>query len=107
MDGLARLVLHAPGDRTHLVEARAVTRYPAAPSRSYGPRARVPPLAVAASEAVAPGTAVRLWARGWRDARVVGPVRVTYTATDRFHLLDGAVELALDGAGSAGGAAAR
>ncbi|MEU0222565.1 serine protease, partial [Streptomyces sp. NPDC006265] len=38
-------------------------------------------------------------AGGWREARVLGPASVTYAATDRFHRLDDALELAVGTAG--------
>ncbi|GGT50186.1 trypsin-like peptidase domain-containing protein [Streptomyces purpureus] len=109
VDGLARLVLHAPaegpvdapGARTCLVEAGAVTALPEAGLalvRTEG--LGVPPLPVAEHTAVDPGTYVRLAARGWREARVLGTSPVTYTATDRFHLLGEALELAIGFDGS-------
>ncbi len=49
---------------------------------------------------VATGTYVRIAAGGWREARVLGTTDVTYTATDRFHLLPDALELAIGTAGS-------
>ncbi|MER7159943.1 trypsin-like peptidase domain-containing protein, partial [Streptomyces lydicus] len=53
------------------------------------------PLPIAAGRPAA-GTAARLWAGGWLDGTVVGPGRdVTYTATDRVHLLDETLELGL------------
>ncbi|WP_372409988.1 trypsin-like peptidase domain-containing protein [Streptomyces luteireticuli] len=96
VDGLACLVLHAAGDRTVIVGADAVTslpEYDLAIVRTEG--LGVPPLAVAAAPEVADGTAVRLRAGRWHDARVVGAPLVTYTATDRFHLLGTALELSL------------
>ncbi|MFC5721081.1 serine protease [Streptomyces gamaensis] len=96
VDGLARLVLLAPGDRTCLVGAEAVTPLPGcdlALVRTEGLGA--PPLPIAASPSVAEGSQVRLRAGSWQSARVVGEALVTYTATDRFHLLDAAVELLL------------
>ncbi|WP_329398056.1 hypothetical protein OHA45_27880 [Streptomyces lydicus] len=53
------------------------------------------PLPIAAGRPAA-GTAARLWAGGWLDGTVVGPGRdVTYSATDRVHLLDETLELGL------------
>ncbi|KUF20377.1 serine protease [Streptomyces silvensis] len=113
VDGLARIVLHAAGERTCLVTDDAVTALPEsdlALVRTEGLGLR--PLPVTARGPVAVGTYVRVAARGWRQARILGPAAVTYTATDRFHLLDGALELAIgtDGAdalrlggGAAGG----
>ncbi|MFJ2741256.1 trypsin-like peptidase domain-containing protein [Streptomyces sp. NPDC087440] len=111
VDGLTRLVLHAPGDRTCLAEHDAITPLPEhglALVRTSGLDVR--PLPVTGRRKVAVGTYVRLAAGGWREARVLGAAPVTYTATDRFHLLDSAMELAMGTAGSdalrLGGAAA-
>ncbi|MET8686197.1 trypsin-like peptidase domain-containing protein [Streptomyces sp. NPDC004732] len=113
VDGLARIVLHAPGERTCVVPAEAVVPLPGtdlALVRTEGLGLR--PLPVSARGSVATGTYVRIAARGWREARVLGTSAVTYTATDRFHLVGAALELAIgtDGAdalrlggGAAGG----
>ncbi|MFF9343493.1 MULTISPECIES: trypsin-like peptidase domain-containing protein [unclassified Streptomyces] len=96
VDGLTRVVLHAPGERTWLAEAGAITPLPEqglALIRTEG--LGVPPLPLATRAAVAPGTYVRVDAHGWREARVLGPATVTYTATDRFHVLADALELAI------------
>uniref|UniRef100_A0AAU2JWX0 Serine protease n=1 Tax=Streptomyces sp. NBC_00049 TaxID=2903617 RepID=A0AAU2JWX0_9ACTN len=100
VDGLTRVVLHAPGPdgRTWLAEADDVTALPGlalALVRTDGLGMR--PLAVAAREVIAQGTYVRLPARGWRQARVLGGAEVTYSATDRFHAVPAgvAVELAI------------
>ncbi|WP_367130985.1 MULTISPECIES: serine protease [Streptomyces] len=96
VDGLARLVLLAPGDRTCLVGADAVTSLPGcdlALVRTEG--LGVAPLPVAAAERIEDGAGVRLRAGHWQRAQVIGEALVTYTATDRFHLLDAAVELSL------------
>ncbi|MFE1268928.1 trypsin-like peptidase domain-containing protein [Streptomyces sp. NPDC058757] len=96
VDGLTRVVLHAPGERTRLAEAEAITPLPEqglALIRTEG--LGVPPLPLATRAAVAPGTYVRVAADGWREARVLGPAAVTYTATDRFHVLADALELAI------------
>ncbi|MFD5770387.1 trypsin-like peptidase domain-containing protein [Streptomyces sp. NPDC127049] len=96
VDGLSRVVLHAPGERTWLAEADAVTPLPEqglALIRTEGLDVR--PLPLATRPAVEPGTYVRLAAHGWREARVLGPAAVTYTATDRFHVLADALELAI------------
>ncbi|MFC5034612.1 serine protease [Streptomyces sp. DSM 41987] len=97
VDGLARLVLHAPGDQVCLVGADAITPLPElglALVATEGISLR--PLPVAVSGPAHSERRVRLRARGWTDAVVVGTASVTYTATDRFHLLDEVYELALD-----------
>ncbi len=96
VDGLARLVLLAPGDRTCLVGADAVTPLPGcdlALVRTEGLGVR--PLPVAAADWIEDGAEVRLRAGRWQTARIIGEALVTYTATDRFHLLDAAVELSV------------
>ncbi|MEV7372031.1 serine protease [Streptomyces sp. NPDC090301] len=96
VDGLSRVVLHAPGDRTWLAEAEAVTPVPEsglALVRTEGLGVR--PLPLATRTEIDPGTYVRIAAHGWREARVLGPAAVTYTATDRFHALADALELAI------------
>ncbi|MFI5805530.1 serine protease [Streptomyces sp. NPDC051561] len=101
VDGLTRLVLHAPGDRTCLAEAGAIVPLPEhglALVRTEGLDVR--PLPVTGRGRIPLGTYVRLVAGGWREARVLGAAPVTYTATDRFHLLDSAMELAMGTAGS-------
>lgn len=102
VDGLARLVLHGAADRTCVVTtADAVTPLPAlglALVRTEG--LGTDPLPVSARDRVATGTYVRIAAGGWREARVLGTTDVTYTATDRFHPLPDALELAIGTAGS-------
>ncbi|MGW8768981.1 trypsin-like peptidase domain-containing protein [Streptomyces sp. NPDC055815] len=96
VDGLSRVVLHAPGDRTWLAEAEAVTALPEsglALVRTEGLGGR--PLPLATRPEIEPGTYVRIAAQGWREARVLGPASVTYTAADRFHALADALELAI------------
>ncbi|WP_314621473.1 serine protease [Streptomyces stackebrandtii] len=96
VDGLARVVLHAPGDLTWLAEAEAVTALPEsglALVRTEGLGVR--PVALATRPEIEPGTYVRIAAHGWREARVLGPAAVTYTASDRFHVLADALELAI------------
>ncbi|QSY50819.1 hypothetical protein J3S04_07815 [Streptomyces griseocarneus] len=96
VDGLARLVLHAHGELTCVVSAEDVTPLPEfdlALVRTEG--LCVPPLPVAAAERVEGGKDVRLRAGRWHNARIIGDVPVTYTATDRFHLLGAALELSL------------
>ncbi|MFJ6818469.1 trypsin-like peptidase domain-containing protein [Streptomyces avermitilis] len=100
VDGLSRLVLHAPGDRSCVVTAGAVTPLPdlgLAIVRTEG--LALAPLPVIVRDRVGVGSYVRLVAGGWREARVLGTTAVTYTATDRCHLLDGAMELAIGTAG--------
>ncbi|MFE0176736.1 trypsin-like peptidase domain-containing protein [Streptomyces sp. NPDC059002] len=113
VDGLARVVLHGPGERTCVVPADAVVPLPhvdLALIRTEGLGLR--PLPVTVRESVATGTYVRIAACGWREARVLGTSAVTYTATDRFHLVGAALELAIGtqgadalrlGGGAAGG----
>ncbi|MET9673926.1 trypsin-like peptidase domain-containing protein [Streptomyces sp. NPDC006482] len=96
VDGLARVVLHAPGDLTCLAEAEAVTALPEsglALVRTEGLGVR--PMALATRPEIEPGTYVRIAAQGWREARVLGPAAVTYIAADRFHVLADALELAI------------
>ncbi|MFE5598931.1 trypsin-like peptidase domain-containing protein [Streptomyces coelicoflavus] len=113
VDGLSRLVLSTAGDRRRVVAAADVTPLPAlglALVRTEG--LGVDPLPVTARDRVEAGTYVRIAAGGWREARVLGATDVTYTATDRFHLLADALELAVGtsgrdalrlGGGAAGG----
>ncbi|MGW7452909.1 serine protease [Streptomyces sp. NPDC054787] len=102
VDGLTRVVLHGPGPagRTWLAEAADVTALPGlalALVRTDGLGVR--PLPVSARRVIDPGTYVRLPARGWRQARVLGGggVEVAYPATDRCHAVPrgAAVELAI------------
>jgi hypothetical protein len=100
VDGLPRLVLYAADDRGCAVTADAVTPLPEldlALVRTEGLAAD--PLPVTVRDRVETGTYVRLAAGCWREARVLAETPVTYTATDRFHLLDGALELAIGTAG--------
>ncbi|MDQ0958812.1 hypothetical protein QFZ66_002690 [Streptomyces sp. B4I13] len=100
VDGLSRLVVHAAGDRSCVVSADAVTPLPEldlALVRTEGLGAD--PLPVTVREGVEPGRYVRLIAGCWREARVLAQTPVTYTATDRLHLLGGAIELAIGTAG--------
>ncbi|MET9470075.1 trypsin-like peptidase domain-containing protein [Streptomyces sp. NPDC006544] len=122
VDGLSRVVLHGPpgpdpgsaagpesggpepvesesagpGERTWLAGASDVTALPElglALVRSDGLGVR--PLPVAPRETVVPGTYVRLAARGWRQARVLGASEVARTATDGFRPLPAVLELAI------------
>ncbi|WP_372448740.1 hypothetical protein [Streptomyces musisoli] len=100
VDGLPRLVLHAAGDRTCVVGADAVTPLPEldlALVRTEG--LDVEPLPLTVRERIDAGTYVRVVAGCWREARVLAATQVTYTATDRFHLLDDVLELAIGTAG--------
>ncbi|MFF7794457.1 trypsin-like peptidase domain-containing protein [Streptomyces sp. NPDC007991] len=100
VDGLPRLVLHGAGGRRRTVSADAVTPLPEldlALVRTEG--LGVPPLPVTVRGGAGTGAYVRIAAGGWREARVLGPAAVTYTATDRRHRLDGALELAVGTAG--------
>ncbi|MER7895273.1 trypsin-like peptidase domain-containing protein [Streptomyces sp. NPDC096046] len=99
VDGLPRLVLRGAGDRRRVVAADAVVPLPAldlALVRTEG--LGVPPLPVTVREGPGTGAYVRIAAGGWREARVLGPAAVTYTATDRVHRLH-ALELAVGTAG--------
>ncbi|WP_030177504.1 trypsin-like peptidase domain-containing protein [Streptomyces sp. NRRL S-813] len=102
VDGLARLVLHVAGagDRSCVVTAADVIPLPEldlALVRTEG--LGLEPLPVTVRDGVETGAYVRIAAGGWREARVLGTATVTYTATDRFHLLDGALDLAIGTAG--------
>ncbi|WP_225840087.1 trypsin-like peptidase domain-containing protein [Streptomyces sp. NK08204] len=100
VDTQSRLVLHAAGNRTCVVDADAVTPLPAlalALVRTEG--LGVEPLPLTVRERVEAGTYVRIAAGCWREARVLAATQVTYTGTDRFHLVDDALELAIGTAG--------
>ncbi|MES4889127.1 trypsin-like peptidase domain-containing protein [Streptomyces sp. NPDC096012] len=100
VDGLPRLVLHAAGDRTCVVGADAVIPLPErnlALVRTEG--LGVEPLPLTVRERIDAGTYVRVAAGCWREARVLAATQASYTATDRFHLLDDALELAIGTAG--------
>ncbi|MFB6695533.1 serine protease [Streptomyces virginiae] len=94
VDGLTRVLLHGSG-RTWLAEAADVTALPhlaLALVRTDGLGVR--PLPVAQREAIDPGTYVRLPARGWRQARVLGSAQAAYSVAGRPHPVP-AVELAI------------
>lgn len=100
VDGLPRLLLYAAEDRHCVVGADAVTALPElnlALVRTEG--LGVEPLPVTARSGVETGAYVRIAAGRWREARVLGTASVTYTSTERFHLLDGVLELAIGTAG--------
>ncbi|MFH9817432.1 trypsin-like peptidase domain-containing protein [Streptomyces sp. NPDC017230] len=113
VDGLSRLVLSTAEHRRRVVAAADVTPLPAlglALVRTEG--LGVDPLPVSVRGRVEAGTYVRIAAGGWREARVLGTTDVHYAATDRFHVLCDALELALGtsgrdalrlGGGAAGG----
>ncbi|MFS8202111.1 serine protease [Streptomyces sp. CWNU-52B] len=120
VDGLSRLVLHAPAaDRSCLVTADSVTALPAlglalvhcdgsgygsgsdtSPGSASGYGLGLDPLPITVRNSVRTGTYVKIAAGGWREARVLGSSAVTYTATDRLHPLAAALELAVGTAGS-------
>ncbi|MDV9192708.1 serine protease, partial [Streptomyces sp. SR27] len=96
VDGISRVLVRAPDERTWLAEPEAVTPLPEsglALVRTEGLGVR--PLPVATRGETEPGTYVRIAALGWREARVLGPAAVTYAAADRFHSLTDALELAI------------
>ncbi|MFB7177132.1 serine protease [Streptomyces sp. NPDC056257] len=95
--GLTRVLLHGPG-RTWLAEAADVTALPGlalALVRTDGLGMR--PLPVAMREAIDPGTYVRLPARGWRQARVLGGAQAAYPAVELAIGTDGRDALLLGG----------
>ncbi|CAM5551599.1 hypothetical protein SALBM311S_01493 [Streptomyces alboniger] len=100
VDGLPRLALYATGDRRCVVTADAVTPLPElglALVRTEG--LGVTPLPVTVRDRVETGAYVRIPAGCWREARVLRAAGVTYAATDRSHLLDNVMELAIGTAG--------
>ncbi|MFJ8086171.1 serine protease [Streptomyces sp. NPDC096205] len=100
VDGLPRLVLRTAGQRSCVVGADAVTPLPALNlALVHTDGLGVDPLPVTVRDRIDAGTYVRLAAGCWREARVLGSTSVTYTATDRFHALDDALELAIGTAG--------
>ncbi|MEU9594666.1 hypothetical protein AB0D84_33775 [Streptomyces sp. NPDC048193] len=113
VDGLNRLVLRTAGDRRLVVAAADVTPLPdlgLALVRAEG--LGTGPLPVTVRDRIEAGTYVRIAAGCWREARVLGTTDVTYTATDRFHHVADALELAVGtsgrdalrlGGGAAGG----
>ncbi|WP_328536358.1 serine protease [Streptomyces sp. NBC_00344] len=96
VDGLTGAVLHAPGERTWIAGADAITALPhlgLALVRTDGLGVR--PLPISPRSRVETGTYVRVAAPGWRAARVLGESPATYTAADGSHRLDAALELAM------------
>ncbi|MGW3658434.1 trypsin-like peptidase domain-containing protein [Streptomyces sp. NPDC005151] len=104
VDGLARLVLYGTGDRSRSVGAEAITALPEldlALVRTGGLDVLgVEPLPIVLRDRIEPGTYVRIAAHGWREARVLGMVPVTYGAAGRSHRVGAALELALGTDGS-------
>ncbi|MGW2386701.1 trypsin-like peptidase domain-containing protein [Streptomyces sp. NPDC001658] len=100
VDGLSRLVLYGAGDRSSVVTADAVTPLPDLDlALVHTEGLGLDPLPVTVRDRIETGTYVRIPAGCWREARVLGATGVTYTATDRFHLLDDVLELAIGTAG--------
>ncbi|MFF5937034.1 trypsin-like peptidase domain-containing protein [Streptomyces sp. NPDC012508] len=96
VDGLVRIVLRAPGDRTYAAEADAVTALPGtglALVRTEGLDVR--PMPVSGRTGVEAGTYVRIAAHGWREARVLGAAAVTHAGAGRRRILGHAWELAI------------
>ncbi|MBB1245802.1 serine protease, partial [Streptomyces durbertensis] len=94
VDGLSRLVLRAPGGAGEIAETAAITPLPGrdlALVATSGLGAG--PLVVATERP--PGSTVLVWFDRWLPANVTGLADVTYTATDRFHTIEGALELDL------------
>jgi hypothetical protein len=99
VDGLARLVLHAPGGQLCLVEAAAITALPETGLALVATEGlNVPPLPVAPGGPAHPDRRIRVRLPQRTEGTVLGTATVTYTATDRFHLLEEVYELALGGA---------
>ncbi|MGW1162809.1 trypsin-like peptidase domain-containing protein [Streptomyces sp. NPDC002519] len=101
VDGLARLVLHAPDGRVSVVDADAVTPLPYADLalvRTEG--LGLDPLPVTARDRIEAGAYVRIAAGGWREARVLGTTAAAYRAADCSRLVDDALELAVGTAGT-------
>ncbi|WUH90599.1 serine protease [Streptomyces sp. NBC_00433] len=103
VDGLARLVLHGPGGQLCLVEAAAITALPEQGLALVATEGlSVPPLPVAPGGPAHPERRVRVRLPQPTGGSVLGTATVTYTATDRFHLVEDVYELALDGADLSG-----
>ncbi|MFF9911308.1 trypsin-like peptidase domain-containing protein [Streptomyces sp. NPDC013457] len=96
VDGLVGIALHAPGDRTHLAGADAVTALPGTGLALVATEGLdVRPMPVSARTEVEPGTYVRIAAHGWREARVLGAAAVSHTEAGRRRALGHAWELAI------------
>lgn len=99
VDGLDRVLVETPETGT-ATESETIIRLPAqALALIHTEGLAVRPLPIAA-HAPLPGTYVRIHAHGWREARVLGTAEATYTATERFHTVDGVLELAIGTDGS-------
>ncbi|MEV0782991.1 serine protease, partial [Streptomyces sp. NPDC050423] len=99
VDGVAHLVLHGTDGRSCRVEADDITALPEldlALLSTGGPGALgAQPLPIVERERIEAGTYVTIAAHGWREARVLGPAPVTYTAGGATHRIGRALELAL------------
>ncbi|NED79464.1 serine protease, partial [Streptomyces sp. SID11233] len=104
VEGVGHLVLHGVDGRSCRVEAEDITALPEldlALLPTGGPDALgAQPLPIVEREQIESGTYVTIAAHGWREARVLGPVPVTYTAGGPAHRIDRALELALGTDGS-------
>jgi hypothetical protein len=98
VDGLARVVLHAPGGRLCIAESSAITALPEQGLALVATEGLdVPALPIAPGAPAHPDRRIRVSLPHRTEGAVLGTAAVTYTATDRFHLLDGVYQLALDG----------
>ncbi|MFD4778063.1 trypsin-like peptidase domain-containing protein, partial [Streptomyces sp. NPDC058427] len=99
VDGVTHLVLHGTDGRSCRVESADITSLPEldlALVPTGGPDVLgVQPLPIVLREPAGAGTYVTIAAHGWREARILGPARVTYTAGGTTHRIDRALELAL------------
>ncbi|MEU6486406.1 serine protease [Streptomyces sp. NPDC046887] len=96
VDGLTRATVQGPDGTAYTADADAVVPLPAAGLaliRTEG--LGLSPLPIATRTGVPAGTYLRFHADGPRQARVLGPASVTYTATEHFHRIDGVLELAM------------
>ncbi|MFF3261783.1 trypsin-like peptidase domain-containing protein [Streptomyces sp. NPDC002932] len=104
VDGAGHLVLHGADGRSCRVEAEDITALPEldlALLPTGGPDALgARPLPIVEREQIEAGSYVTIAAHGWREARVLGPVPVTYTAGGPAHRIGRALELALGTDGS-------
>lgn len=101
VEGLTGAVLDAPGGRSCVAGAGAITELPElglALVRTDGLGVR--PLPISPRSTVETGTYVRVAALGWREARVLGESPVTHPADDRRRLPASALELAIGTDGS-------